>query len=140
MSKYKIFIVDDDPWYSSMLEYYLLQNSEFEISKMTTGGDCIASLDMHPDLITLDYSLPDTNGGAVLAEIQKVNSNIPVIIISGQEDITTAVRLIKAGASDYFVKDDNTTELLLNAITRLRAFQQMRIELDELKGKLSARN
>src|SRR5690349_4605433 len=120
MENFKIFIVDDDPWYGEILEYYLSMNPDYEIQRFSTAKDCLANLGKKPDLITLDYSLPDGNGDAILKKIKDYNSATPVIIISAQEDISTAVSLLKAGASDYFVKDDNTKDLLWNAVIRIR--------------------
>jgi DNA-binding NtrC family response regulator len=90
-----------------------------------------------PDLITLDYSLADGNGKDVLMKIKNSNPNIPVIVISGQEDITTAIELLKLGASDYFIKDDNTKDLLWNAVIRIREHQSLKQEVEQLKEELS---
>ena len=91
MEKFSIFIVDDDPWYGEILEYYLSMNPDYSISRFTNAKDCLANLNKKPDLITLDFQLPDGNGDEVLKKIKKINPNIPVIIISAQEDIKTAV-------------------------------------------------
>jgi len=136
MQKFKIFIVDDDPWYGEILEYYLAMNPDYELARFTNAKDCLASLSKKPDLITLDYSLPDGTGTEVLKKIKQVNANIPVIIISAQEDITTAIELLKAGVSDYFVKDDNTKDLLWNAVIRIREHQSLKEEVEHLREEL----
>ena len=64
-----------------------------------------------PDVITLDYSLPDTNGEKLLSYIKKELPETEVVIISGQEDISTAIGLLKKGAYDYLIKDDETKEV-----------------------------
>ena len=62
MENYKIFIVEDDPWYGEILEYHLSLNPDYNITRFTSGKDCLANLHNKPNLITIDYSLPDTNG------------------------------------------------------------------------------
>jgi two-component system response regulator AtoC len=136
MEKFKIFIVDDDPWYGEILEYYLSMNPDYELARFTTAKACLSNLSRKPDLITLDYSLPDGNGNEVLKKIKQFNSNIPVIVISAQEDITTAIELLKAGASDYFVKDENTKDLLWNAVMRIREHRSLVEEVEHLREEL----
>jgi len=136
MEKFSIFIVDDDPWYGEILEYYLSMNPDYSISRFTNAKDCLANLNKKPDLITLDFQLPDGNGDEVLKKIKKINPNIPVIIISAQEDIKTAVELLKAGATEYFVKDDNTKDLLWNAIIRIREHVSLKQEVEHLREEL----
>ena len=90
-----------------------------------------------PDLITLDYSLPDVNGSVVFQEIKKVTPDTPVIIISGQDVVATAIELLKAGATDYIVKDDNTTKLLLNSVNRIKSHSELKRQVDNLKSQLN---
>lgn len=140
MEKYRIFIVEDDMVYGEMMRYFLSLNPDYEVFRYTTAKDCLSNLNKKPDLITLDYSLPDAKGKAVLEKIKKHDINIPVIIISGQNDIATAIELLKLGASDYFIKDDNTKELLMNAVKRIREHQSLRQEVAQLKEELDHRN
>lgn len=59
-----------------------------------------------------------------------------MIVISGQEDVSTAVNLLREGASDYFIKDDNTKELLWNAVNRIKEHQSLKKEVEDLKEEL----
>jgi DNA-binding NtrC family response regulator len=116
----KIFTIEDDPAYLKFLEYVLGLNPDFEVSFFETGKSALAHLHENPDIITLDYSLPDISGDEVLKQIKEYNPDIPVIIISGQEEIGTAVNLLKAGAFDYITKDEETKDRILYAITNAR--------------------
>lgn len=89
-----------------------------------------------PDVISVDYGLPDMTGATLLSKIQSVNSNIPVVIISGQEDISTAVDLLKKGARDYIVKDENTKDLLWRSIINIRENSALKQEVETLKVQL----
>ncbi len=140
MSKYRIFIVEDDRTYGEMLKYYLSLNEDYEIFRYSSAKECMANLKLNPDLVTLDYSLPDSKGSELLQKLLQYNSNLPVILISGQRDISTAIELLKAGVSDYLVKDDNTKDLLLNAVRRIREVQSLKKEVKELKEELGQSN
>lgn len=116
----KIFVVEDDPWFADIIEYHLLLNPENEVEKFTTAEDCLKNLYKNPSVITLDYSLPDMKGELILKKIKDYNSNLPVIIISGQDDISTAIQLLKQGAYDYITKDENTKDRLWASMTHLQ--------------------
>ena len=94
----KIFVVEDDPTYLKFLNYVIGLNPDHEIKAFSNGQDVLNALHEKPSIITLDYSLPDKSGEEVLKEIKEFDQNIPVIIVSGQEEIGIAVQLLKLGA------------------------------------------
>jgi two-component system, NtrC family, response regulator AtoC len=136
MESYSIFIVEDDPWYGEILQYHLSLNPDYHITRFASGKDCLANLHKKPSLITIDYSLPDTNGIELFKNIRAINPDIPIIVISGQEDVTTAVDFLKMGVNDYIVKDDNTKDLLWNAVIRIRENQSLKKEVEHLREEL----
>lgn len=136
METFRIFIVEDDPWYGEILEYHLSLNPEYQVTRFSNGRDCLSSLHKKPALITVDFSLPDMNGQELYKQIRRIDPDVPVIVISGQEDISTAVELLKLGVSDYLVKDDNTKELLWNAVIRIRENQKLKKEVEQLREEL----
>lgn len=139
MLDFKIFIVEDDKWYGGLLHHHLSQNPDYEVTLIGSGKECLAQLNRKPDLVTIDFGLPDMNGEELYKKIKQAQPNLPVIIISAQEKITTAVDLLKMGAEDYLVKDDNTQQLLWRAIIRLREKLSMKNEISELKAALKTK-
>jgi DNA-binding NtrC family response regulator len=136
MEPYKIFIVEDDPWYGEILEYHLSLNEDYLITRFTTGRECLANLHKKPDLITVDFSLPDYTGDKLFEKIRQTDDSIPVIAISGQEDISVAVNMLKMGVTDYLVKDDNTKDMLWNAVIRIRKMGNLKKEVEQLREEL----
>jgi len=134
---FKVFIVEDDVWYGSMLQHYLGLNPEYEIKRFESPRDFFAALHENPDVVTLDYSLPDCDGAEVLKKIKEHNPDIRVIVISGQEDVATAINLLKNGAFDYIVKDDDTKDRLWNSILHLREISDLKQEVETLKSQVS---
>ncbi len=136
MSSFKIFVVEDDEFYGEMLKHHLLKNPDYEVELFLNGSDCIKNLYKKPSVISLDYSLPDIKGNEVLQKIKSFNPDTPVIIVSGQEDITTAVELVKEGAYDYFVKNDETKDRLWKAIANIKENLGLKREINELRETL----
>ncbi len=133
----KIFVVEDDPTYTKFLQYVLSLNPDFEVSTFDTGKSFLDNLSQKPNIITLDYTLPDMPGEEVLEEIRNIDPNIPVIIISAQEKIGTAVHLLKSGAYDYIIKDEETKDRLLNTINNARKNISLTKQIDYLKQEIS---
>jgi len=133
----KIFVVEDDPAYTKFLKYVLGLNPDYDVEYYTTGKDCLNNLHKKPDVITLDYSLPDQPGEKVLEQIRNYDPNINVIIVSAQEKIGTAVELLKAGAYDYITKDQDTKERLFSSINNARHKSSLIREINHLKKEIT---
>jgi two-component system response regulator AtoC len=132
----KIFILEDDVWYGSMLQHYLSLNPDYEVQRFHNCKDFFNQLHESPEVVTLDYSMPDMDGSEVLKKIKETDPNIQVIIISGQEDIKTAINLLKSGAFDYIVKDDDAKDRLWNTLLHLKQIEGLRKEVEELKEQV----
>ncbi|MEJ2005258.1 MAG: sigma-54 dependent transcriptional regulator [Cyclobacteriaceae bacterium] len=135
----KIFVVEDDPAYTKFLQYVLDLNPDFEVTCFDSGKACLQELYQKPDLITLDYSLPDMAGEQVLRAIKEYDPGIQVVVISAQEKIGTAVELLKLGAFDYITKDEDTKNRLLNTINNARNNISLTRQIDTLKDEISVK-
>ena len=132
----KIFVVEDDPVYIRLLKYVAELNPDHIVRVFETGQACIDQLHENPTVITLDYSLPDMTGADVLGAIKSYNSETPVILVSSQESINTAVELLKQGAYDYIPKDNDTRDRLLNAINNAKNQANLKEEIVQLREEV----
>jgi two-component system nitrogen regulation response regulator NtrX len=112
MSK-RVLIVDDEEGIRSSLERLL----SFEKFKTFTAPDGAAALDLiageRVDVVLLDIKMPGMDGLEVLERMKELQSDLPVIIISGHGTITTAVEATKLGAFDFIEKPIDMERLLL---------------------------
>ncbi|GAB4395137.1 MAG: sigma-54 dependent transcriptional regulator [Microscillaceae bacterium] len=136
MEAFKIFVVEDDEMYAQILSYHLSLNPDYEVQVFTSAKKFLNHLHQKPSLVTLDYSLPDMSGNELLQKIKVQYPDVPVIIVSGQEDIATAVKLLKEGAYDYIVKDDDAKERLWNAVRNARENQSLKEEITYLREEI----
>jgi DNA-binding NtrC family response regulator len=132
----KIFLVEDDPWIGELYKHHLTLNPDYQISLFKSGKECLNNLFLKPDIICVDFGLPDMDGETLLKRIREVNKNIPVIVISAQEDISVAVNCLKSGAKDYIIKDDRAKDMLWNAIIKIRENIELKQEVEILKEQL----
>ncbi len=134
-----IYIVEDDAVYSAVLGHFLSLNPDFKVKKFFTAKEFLAALPDKPDIVTLDYTLPDSNGDQLLAKVKEVSPATKVIIISGQEDIKIAIDLFKKGANDYIVKDADTQERLWLSINQLRENIALKKEVANLQQEVQSK-
>ncbi len=135
-SSYKIFVVEDDTWYRNFLNYTLQLNPDYEVHTFENGKDCLDNLHQKPDLITVDYSLPGMNGVELIKKIKDLDESIQLIVISGQEDVGTAVELLKLGVFDYIIKNEDTKPRLLNSVQNGLINVTLKTEITELREDL----
>lgn len=130
MNPFKIFIVEDEVLFARIIAHHLSLNPDYEVEIFSNGKQCLNNLYKNPSVILLDYNMPGLSGLEVLNKIREFNPDLPVIIVSGQQEIATAVELLKKGAYDYVLKDQDTRDRLWNIIKNIR-------EHDRLKQKVS---
>jgi len=124
-----IFIVDDDPTQSMMMQDYLSKYSSFTTHIYNSGEDCLKNLNLNPQIIFLDYNFDKVgalamNGMDILKEIKREKPETEVVMISGKDRIEVAVNTMKYGAFDYIVKGESAfyraENVIFNIIRRLK--------------------
>ena len=123
MNEKLIFVVDDDPMVTTLVENRL-EAAGYNVRAFAYGEDCVAALDAKPDLVILDYwflregSMPK-NGMDVFDDIHRIAPGLPVIMFSAQENGELVLELARRGIADYVIKDSNLIGNLQNAISEI---------------------
>jgi DNA-binding NtrC family response regulator len=132
----KIFITEDDVIFAKIISHHLSLNPEYEVEIFPDGKSLLKNLYKNPTLISLDYNLPDMTGLEVLKQIREFNPDLPVVIVSGQQDVATAIELLKKGAYDYILKDQDTKERLWNITKNIRENIKLRQKIADLEEEI----
>ncbi len=119
---YSILIIEDDQAIREMLQSFLLSKN-FEVTGAKDGEQALQKLYLAaPDLILLDWMLPDTNGPALIKAIRKHQAlqDIPIIMLTAKAEETDKVKGLNVGADDYMTKPVSLQELnaRINALIR----------------------
>lgn len=133
---FKIFVVEDNEWYNKLLVHHLSLNPDYEVESFFNARDFLKAVNRNPDVVTLDYRLPDMLGMEVLKRIKEENEDIQVILVSEQEDIQVVVELLKHGAYDYIVKSNDIRERLLNTVSNIRKGASLKKEISHLRKEV----
>ncbi len=132
----KVFVVEDDPFYGNLLKYTFEQHDDIVVDVFESGVAVLDRLHESPDLVTIDYGLPDTDGETLFKKIKGRLPSAQVLIISGQEDIKVALNLLSAGAYDYVLKDDDAKSRLQAIIRNLKTTSELQKEVVVLREKV----
>jgi len=108
--KIRVLVVDDDPDIVELFVDALKEDGQFEIATASTGYDAgVLTQQFAPDIVVLDFMLPDINGNVVCRTIRENPglSHIKVLIISGAVNPAEIEKLKQAGADDFIKKPFN---------------------------------
>lgn len=135
-NNFKIFVVEDDLWYREMLTHHLEKNPDYQVEAFETGKALQEALKRSgelPGVVALDYSLPDVDGHELLKKIRRDYPSLPVIIISGQQQVEIALALLREGAREYIVKNDEMLERIWHIIAHIRENHSLKEEIQRLE-------
>ena len=108
----KILLIEDDVAFCKMMNHFLTKNN-YAVFNAYSAKEAREILNNDFDLILCDLRLPDNDGIELMTEFLSSFPNIPVILMTGYADVTTAVKAMKKGASDYISKPFLPEEVLL---------------------------
>ena len=112
MEKYRILIVDDDPYILEGIGADL-ESQGFEVAKADSGDKALQMLqDNNFDLVITDLVMEDTDGIQVLKKAKALNFDTMVLILTGYGDMKSAIEALRQEADDYLLKPCESAELL----------------------------
>ncbi len=110
----RILIIDDDVAFCKMLSSFLARNNyDVQTAYSAQSAKEVAADQKTFDLFITDLRLPDDDGIDLMVTLLKLYPATPVILMTGYSDVTTAVKALKNGASDYITKPLNPEEVLI---------------------------
>lgn len=122
ISSARILVVEDEPSQMELLAYNLEKEGYGVIRAMDGDEGLLSADELNPDLIILDWMLPNVSGIEVCRQLKrgKDTSAIPVIMLTARGEETDRVRGLDTGADDYIVKPYSVTELMARVRAMLR--------------------
>lgn len=135
----RIFVVEDNEFFSQLIKQKL-ENDQREISLFMSAETFRSCLYQNPDIVILDYNLPESNGIDLLKEIKNFNQEIKTILLSGQDKVEVVIEAFENGAEEYIKKDDNALTLLELKVQKHSSEVNLRKEVDLLREQIIDRN
>ena len=139
-----VLLIEDNPGDADLVRLRLVEgNPTVDVSCVNRLADGIASVKQkQPALVLLDLNLPDSQGGETFRKLLESAPDVPVVILSGQDDQALAVKALHQGAQDYLVKggltSGNLDRAMRYAIERqalMRSLEMSRKQQIEFKNR-----
>jgi DNA-binding response OmpR family regulator len=116
----RILLVEDDPKLSQFIASELSLEG-YQVTVATNGLDGLTiARDTQPDLVILDWMLPEISGLDVCMRLRKTGVQVPIIMLTAKDEISDRVTGLNAGADDYLIKPFSIEELLARVKARMR--------------------
>lgn len=122
--KLRVLVVDDDPQIVELFSDALKGDGRFEIATAQSGYDAgVLTQQFRPDVVVLDYMLPDINGNVVCKTIRDNPdlADIKILIISGVVNPAEVQELMEAGADDFIKKPFNIENVIERMVELVRS-------------------
>lgn len=132
----RILIVEDDCGFAELMAS-ILEEGGFSCCCASSGKEALIWLvAQSPKLVILDYSLPDMTGASLIERMRELGGNTPFIVVTGKDDASLAVEMMKTGACDYLLKDTSFLDRLLAVVVRALQEVETRERLERAKHSL----
>jgi DNA-binding NtrC family response regulator len=131
----KLLVVDDEPSNRKILEQVLARQG-YSVDTANDGSEALKKVDsFQPDLVLLDYMMPEVSGMDVLKELRKREEDIPVIMMTAYGTVERAVESMQEGAYDFITrpfKPEHIALVVRKALERQRLKRGVEILSDEV--------
>ncbi len=113
-----VLLIEDNPGDADLVRLRLVEGkSPVNVNCVSRLSDALASLTREtPSVVLLDLNLPDSRGAETVRRILQHAPNVPVVVLSGQDDEALAIKAVHQGVQDYLIKGDITSKRLERAI------------------------
>lgn len=141
MDKTKILIVDDDFLTREYLSDLLLATEKYDMDSAENGQEALQRLTEDPSigLVVSDMNMPVMDGLALIKNIRQSGRDLPIIVMSGNNEISIAIEAINSGANDYLVKDEHVQDTISLAVERVIEKKRIEDENRQLLVKIQER-
>ena len=136
----KLLIIDDDDVVRASVAAYL-EDSGFEVFQAGNGVQGLASFNAHePDLVICDLRMPQMDGLELIQRVTALDSEVPIIVLSGAGVMTDVVEALRLGAADYLIKPLEDLTILEHSVLRALDRARLRVENRRYREKLEVAN
>ena len=135
-----IFIIDENRFYAKLIQQYLNVADYYEILLFNNPEACIEYLDINPDIIIAEYQYISSQrqGLKLLKTVKTNNPETRLIFLTADKDVETAIKAIRAGATDYIIKSKYAPFKLIHKVNNIVKLKKDLLRNNSIRRKLIA--
>ncbi|MEM1203056.1 MAG: sigma-54 dependent transcriptional regulator [Acidobacteriota bacterium] len=134
-----VLLVDDDPAHCNLLARWL-ENDGYGVEAVYSGREAAHAMSrMLPQVVCLDLNMPDWDGLETLKRLLEIHPHLPIVMLTADRELESAVEAMKAGALDYLTKPVERTQLrttIRNAVEH----GHLKVRVRQLENELDGRS
>ena len=132
----QVIVVDDEAAIREAVQQWL-ELSGFEVRSCASAGEALALVDRDfPGIVVSDVRMPGTDGLQLLDKLLQIDTDLPVILVTGHGDVPMAVQALRQGAYD-FIEKPFTPERLLDSVRRALDKRRLVCENRQLRQQVA---
>jgi|GEM_PF-2346987 len=137
----KVLVVDDDAFVREMLAD-ILQSGGYDVETAENGVDALKKYATDPSigLITSDMDMPEMNGLDLIKALRNNKWEVPVIFLTGNDQIAVAIEALNSRANDYLLKDEHIQDTILISVEKVLEKQRLKEQNRQLMIDLATKN
>lgn len=139
--KGRILVVDDDGFVAEMLAD-ILAHEGYRVEIAAQGKEALRILAELPEisLVISDMNMPEMNGLELIEAIRRNGCEVPIIILTGNSEISVAIAALNKGANDYLMKDENIHETITISVEKVMEKHHLKLQNIQLMENLARKN
>ncbi len=136
-----ILVVDDDSFVREMLSM-ILETGGYAVTSAENGAAAFKQFmeGERADLIISDMNMPEMNGLELIRKLRENNADTPIIVLTGNNEISTAVEALNSGATDYLLKDENIQDTVILSVEKSLEKYRLKRQNIQLLEDLAVKN
>jgi len=135
-----VLVVDDNALVRRMLSK-ALESEGYAVTSASNGLEGLQRVSAQPfEAVVSDMDMPEMDGLTLIGEVRKVNADLPVIVVSGNDQLEVVIEAMKRGASDYIFKDQDAQTTAVLAVQKAREKYRLAVQNRLLTEELRTRN
>ena len=140
-TKLKILVADDDAFVREILMDILVEYG-YEVEAVDNGKKAFDKIqnDTKINLVISDMNMPELDGMGLIKTLRKSGSEIPIIILTANNEIAVAIKAMSLGANDYLLKDEHIQDTILISVIKVMDKYQLEMQNQRLMEELAKKN
>lgn len=135
-----VLVVDDNALVRRMLAK-ALEGEGYAVASAGNGLEALSQVKQQAfEVVVSDMDMPKMDGLTLIAEVKEIDADLPIVVVSGNDQLDVVIEAMKRGASDYIIKDEDAQTTVVLAVQKALEKRRLAVQNRQLTEELQQRN